>query len=136
MRTKLLLAAGSVVLTLLVAEAGLRAVGYHYSPVHLDVRREGDWRDPHAFGDDSVVFDPVLIWRPKGGGFSSYNPQGFRGVPLDAHKKPGERRIFAIGDSNTFGWEHDDGANWPEQLDGLVRAAAPGTAVINAGVWG
>jgi len=132
----LLLAGVSVALALGVAEGVLRAAGYHYSPVHIDVRREGDWRDEHAFNDSAFTYDPVLIWRPIGGAFSSYNPQGFRGLPLDEAKTPGTRRVFAIGDSNTFGWEHDDGANWPEQLDGLVRSAHPDTSVINAGVWG
>ena len=46
------------------------------------------------------------------------------------------RCFIAIGDSNTFGWTVDDGANWPAQLEGRLRAVRPGVEVVNAGVWG
>jgi lysophospholipase L1-like esterase len=49
---------------------------------------------------------------------------------------PGERRILAVGDSNTLGWAGPDGANWPRDLDQELSAEGANVTVINAGVWG
>ena len=117
-------------------ELALRASGYHYSPIKIGTNIKDDWREEHAFRDRNLVYDPVLIWRPLSGQFSPFNPQGFRGALIDAAKPAGTRRIFALGDSNTFGWDVDDGANWPAQLDRLFAQSQPRTQVINAGVWG
>ena len=117
------------------SEFGLRAAGYHYSPVQIGTNVAGDFREEHAFRDRNLVYDPDLIWRPRSGPFSPFNPQGFRGLPVSPDKPPGTLRIIAIGDSNTFGWDVDDGANWPAQLQALFAATRP-TEVINAGVWG
>lgn len=127
----------SVVVSILLTELALRASGYQYSPLHVEVQSQtSDWRDQHAFHDRDFVYDPVLIWRPKGGPFSAYNPQGFRGVPVAADKPKGTFRIFALGDSNTFGWSNDDGVNWPAQLQRLAIGPHPNAEVVNAGVWG
>src|SRR4029450_9168649 len=63
-------------------------------------------------------------------------PQGFRGATVDPDKRPGTYRIIAIGDSNTFGWDMDEGVNWPSQLQDLFAVSKPGTEGINARVWG
>jgi len=96
----------------------------------------GDFREDHAFRDRHLVYDPDLIWRPVSHQFSPFNPQGFRGLPVETPKPKGKIRIFALGDSNTFGWDVDDGVNWPAQLNTMVQADAPSIEVINAGVWG
>jgi lysophospholipase L1-like esterase len=117
-------------------ELALRAAGYQYSPVKIGANVAGDWRDEHAFGDRHLAYDPMLIWRPVSGPFSPFNPQGFRGAPVDVVKPDGRLRVVALGDSNTFGWDVDEGANWPSQLEELLRAKLPDVEVINAGVWG
>jgi lysophospholipase L1-like esterase len=122
--------------TLAVAESGLRLADYSYSPVQIGSNAHGDFREQHAFRDRNLAYDPELIWRPKTGPFSPFNPQGFRGLPVPPDKRPGVRRVIALGDSNTFGWDVDEGANWPAQLHALLAASHPGTEVINAGVWG
>jgi lysophospholipase L1-like esterase len=129
-----------VVAAILLSAAGvelvLRASGYQYSPVQIGASVKDDWREEHAFGDRNLIYDPVLIWRPLRGQFSPFNPQGFRGAPIDATKPTGTLRIFALGDSNTFGWDVDEGANWPSQLQRLFATSQPNTEIINAGVWG
>jgi lysophospholipase L1-like esterase len=130
----------TALLSILVAagatELALRAGGYHYSPLQIGAGIKDDWRDDHAFGDRNLIYDPVLIWRPRSGQFSPFNPQGFRGPLVDTPKPPGIVRIFALGDSNTFGWDVDEGVNWPSQLQRLLASSPRRTEVINAGVWG
>lgn len=117
------------------SELGLRAAGYRYSPVQIGANVAGDFREEHAFRDRNLVYDPDLIWRPRTGPFSPFNPQGVRGLPVSPEKPSGKLRILAVGDSNTFGWDVDDGANWPAQLQALFAATRP-AEVVNAGVWG
>ena len=126
----------SCAVSLAAGEGLLRASGFRYSPVRIGPASGGDHRADHAFRDRHLVYDPDLIWRPLSGQFSPFNPQGFRGVPLDAVKPAGTVRIIAIGDSNTFGWSVDEGANWPDQLERRLTAMRPGVRVVNAGVWG
>jgi lysophospholipase L1-like esterase len=133
---RVVMALMSFMLAAAASELVLRVAGYQYSPVQIGGDVTGDWRDEHAFHDRNLVYDPVLIWRPVSGQFSPFNPQGFRGVPVDTVKPPGTLRIVALGDSNTFGWDVDEGANWPSQLQALFATSHPGTEVINAGVWG
>jgi lysophospholipase L1-like esterase len=133
---RLVLFVVSFLIAATVSEFALRASGYHYSPLQIGANVKDDWREEHAFGDRHLIYDPVLIWRPFSGQFSPFNPQGFRGAPIDAAKPSGSFRIFALGDSNTFGWDVDEGANWPAQLQRLFSTSQPGVEVINAGVWG
>lgn len=119
-----------------LGEAALRAIGYRYSPVQIGVGNGNDHRSEHAFNDRYLAYDRDLIWRPVSSQFSPFNPQGFRGAPIDAAKPAGTARVIAIGDSNTFGWAVDDGVNWPAQLEGRLAGAHPGARVVNAGVWG
>lgn len=79
--------------------------------------------------------------RSRSGTFEvEVNALGFRGDEISASKKPGTFRIFALGESSTFGWK---GASthhqaWPALLEGKLRAAHPGRTieVVNAGVPG
>lgn len=90
-----------------------------------------------------MTFDPELGWRPLprvrklGGGWgvtrpASTNSHGWRDAERTFEKKPGIRRIAAIGDSFTFGTGVDDG----ERFTDLIQAAGPGLEVINLGVTG
>ena len=130
-----LLALAAFVVAVLGAELALRATGYSYSPIQIGTNVAGDFREEHAFRDRNLVYDADLIWRPKSGPFSPFNPQGFRGLPVAPDKPAGTLRIVAVGDSNTFGWDVDEGVNWPAQLQAMFAASRP-TEVINAGVWG
>jgi len=68
------------------------------------------------------------------------NSLGFRGGEIAVPKPPGTFRIFAVGESTTFGWKgvtsHREA--WPARLEAKLRAAHPGRTieVINAGVPG
>src|SRR2546426_1684531 len=86
---------------IVLAEILLRAVGYSYSPLRIQVQHKSDWRGFHAFEDSSFISDSYLIWQPKRGA-AVFNSQGYRGKELRPEKEPGSVRIFAIGDSNTL----------------------------------
>ena len=68
------------------------------------------------------------------------NSLGFRGPEIAVPKTPGTFRIFALGESSTFGWKgarsHDEA--WPALLESKLRAAYPARKieVVNAGVPG
>jgi lysophospholipase L1-like esterase len=126
----------AVLFAIAATEGALRAMDYHYSPVKIGDGIAGDFREEHAFHDRNLVYDPDLIWRPLSGQFSPFNPQGFRGLPVQMPKPAGKLRIFALGDSNTFGWDVDEGVNWPAQLNNMLSAGGAPIEVINAGVWG
>jgi lysophospholipase L1-like esterase len=79
------------------------------------------------------VYDAELIWRPrKGRGI--FNEQGFRGKLLTEAKS--SIRLFAIGDSNTLGWDGTGGPQWPAYLEQLFIENGQNVTVTNAGVWG
>jgi len=127
-------AAGTVLVTLLLAEGVLRLVGYEYKPLKLDVGAHDD-RGAHLFKEEHFVYDPELIWRPRPG-HSVFNEQGFRGPVLAAAKPRGRQRLFTVGDSNTLGWAGPTGANWPADLQRLLAERGEPIDVVNAGVWG
>ena len=68
------------------------------------------------------------------------NSLGFRGPEIQIPKPPGTFRIFALGESSTFGWKgvtsHKQA--WPAVLEAKLKAAHPGRniEVVNAGVPG
>jgi len=132
---KVLLLGVTVFLSLVAVEQLLRAIGFEYRTVSIEVVNEDDTRLFHLFKDDHFIYDPVLIWRPKAG-YEIFNRQGYRGPELLEVKPPGERRVFAVGDSNTLGWAGADGPNWPADLAARLQRRDPGAVVVNAGVWG
>jgi len=68
------------------------------------------------------------------------NSLGFRGPEIQVPKPLGTFRIFALGESSTFGWKgarsHEEA--WPALLEAKLRAAHPGRPIeiVNAGVPG
>ncbi len=139
---KIAVALTSLLLALLLCEAVLRSVGYHYTPFAIRVGPDvNDYRFQHLFDDTRFVYDPDLIWRPKPN-TSVFNAQGFRGRVLPANKQTNEYRIFAIGDSNTIGWpeggpDNFHGANWPQFLEELLASRSDRKiTVTNASAWG
>jgi len=132
----------SLLVTLVACEVILWEIGYEYEPLEITVEgAANDWRKHHAFDDRHFTYDPELIWRPRRN-YSVFNAQGFRGRPLSEHKTAGEFRIFAVGDSNTLGW--DDGhttkdehkGSWPGCLQDRLDSLGEGFTVVNAGVYG
>jgi len=123
------------ILFVVMLEIGLRIAGYCYSPLHIERLNRGDWRMLHAFEDHHFSYDPYLIWAPKVN-HSVFNSQGFRGKVLEHNKGPDEIRIFAIGDSNTLGFDGKDTPNWPMYLSQQLVRDNKDIVVINAGVWG
>ncbi len=136
-------AVAAFLLTLGAVELVLIGVDYQYRPLRIEDRRvlqlfksnPNDARVTHAFEDDNFVFDPALIWRPKPGK-GPFNEQGFRGPVLNPKKAGGERRVFAVGDSNTLGWSGPGGGNWPGELQTLLGEPGKPFLVVNAGVYG
>ncbi len=98
------------------------------------------------FGEVYNETDPVRGWRLTAGsrsaaptGIISVNTLGFRGPEFPPQKPAGQRRIFALGCSCTFGCAVGDtrtyAGHWQGLLDG--EDTTPGAwAVINAGVSG
>lgn len=132
---RLVLVAGSLVVTLVLVELALRAVGYEQGPLSIQIEDTADARAFHVFQDDNFTYDPLLIWRPRYGQ-SVFNRQGFRGPELPSATGDPRVRIFAVGDSNTLGWAGADGANWPLDMQDAVGPLDHDVVVVNAGVWG
>lgn len=124
----------SVAASLLLVEAVLRAVGYEYTPLRIEILDKTDWRLHHAFDQKDFVYDPVLLWRPRGG--LTFNAQGFRGPDVPSTKRAGELRILALGDSNTLGWGKRRDVSWPHFLGQTLAQVDARFTVINAGAWG
>lgn len=128
---KALLLVTSVALALGVLEVAARA----FVPIH--------------FGTDAAyrfVLDPELIYRLRPSTVASWrtaefvettrtNALGLRGSEV-LPKRPGERRILAIGDSFTYGHGVGDDETYPAVLATLLRAAHGDVTVVNAGVPG
>jgi hypothetical protein len=126
---KLLLLLGAVAVALLLAEIGLRVVGYrHFNPSIVD-RDVGYSLRPNAEG----------WWRKEGLAYVKINSQGLRDREHSITKPPKTIRIAVLGDSfaealqvpmeNTF---------WALMERQLQNCVAPGTKVevINFGVSG
>jgi lysophospholipase L1-like esterase len=64
------------------------------------------------------------------------NALGFRGEEISSVKAPGRRRIVCLGHSESFGLYESEGAEWPAQLERLLRASRRNVEVINASVVG
>jgi lysophospholipase L1-like esterase len=124
----------SIVFSLLLAEQFLVWIGYDYKPLAI-VTHNLDTRSDLVFEDEHFEYDPELIWRPKRDQ-SVFNAQGFRGVVLPSEKPKNSFWIFAVGDSNTLGWQGEEGPNWPLSLNRRLRSDCDCFEVVNAGVWG
>jgi lysophospholipase L1-like esterase len=62
------------------------------------------------------------------------NAQGFRGADWNVARRPGVRRVIALGGSTAFGKEaHSDDRTWAADLERRLSESAP-TEVLNAGV--
>lgn len=134
---RLLLVAGALALGLWLVEKTLDVAGFEYRPLTLEIGGGlQDSRYYHSFSDNSFVYDPRLIWRPRPS-HGIFNRQSLRGPVLEPRDEGDEvLRIIAVGDSNTLGWAGPDGANWPATAGRVWRHAGYPVELVNAGVWG
>jgi hypothetical protein len=153
---RLALAAGSVLLVLALAEAGLRASGYAPERFKSTARLvSGDERtlldayptNPRGYFDIDLRtpaarerylplaprrYDAVAARAPWAVEFR-YNAQRFRG-PDYGPRRPGVRRVAVLGDSFTEGQGVKEGDTTVAVLERLLNAHAPGGwEVLNCG---
>lgn len=130
-RRKLLFSAVALLLSLVLAEGGLRLV----LPVARRVSLPNDMIQSHLDGA-AYRYDPDLgwYWPDPGVGGSPVNLYGFvRSTPMTREKPHGVRRVITFGDSQTFG------AGMPPEKTYSARAEAalgPGWEILNAGISG
>ena len=129
------LALGSVVLTLLAVESGLRLASGR--PLEPPAPRHADTGLELLDSPYPASFDAELGHVPTPGASGRANVWGTRvtitaeGMRSNGHRAGEGVPIIAVGDSFTFGDEVNDDETWPAQLEGLV-----GRPVVNAGVFG
>ena len=123
---KLLLASGSLLIFLLLAEGVLSLAGFGNVEIY----------EP----------DPKLFWRlkPDQNCFTKVdhkpvriNSRGTRGPEFDVPKPTGTVRILSLGDSKTFGWGMAENETYSARTEALLREKAGGgrnIEVVNAGV--
>jgi hypothetical protein len=101
---------------------------------------------PAAGSAARFELDPELVYRLRSDNAVTWstaeftetshtNADGLRGAAL-ATKRPGERRILALGDSFTFGHGVQDDETYPAVLEATLRARGRDVRVLNAGVPG
>lgn len=120
-----------VVLGLLAAEVGIRLVQPLPTPT---AERRKSWRYQAALQARQVF--PRLSQqheRPP----QRINARGYRGREFAVPKPAGVWRVIVVGGSSTFDIGSDDGADWPSQVEGRLRAMGhTEVEVINAGTPG
>jgi lysophospholipase L1-like esterase len=102
----------------------------HYLP-----RRRAAYLESNPFLRSALVPNTHFVSGPY---HIDVNSLGFRGEEFAVPKRAGTFRIFAVGESSTFGWKgaYTNRDAWPALLEARLRAAYPGRdiEVINAGV--
>jgi len=131
---RVLLAFISIVATVVLSELLLTVTGLEINPLKVRSKTVKNYRSFHVSEDSNFIYDPQLIWKPKPG-FGVFNRQGFRGPELPTPKPHDSFRIFAVGDSNTLGWDGKFG-NWPGYLQKVIDADGRNAVVVNAGAYG
>lgn len=124
---KLVLAVGSLLLFLLLAEGVLSLAGFGNVEIY----------EP----------DPKLFWRlkPNQDCFTKVdnkpvhiNSRGTRGPEFEVPKPKGTVRILSLGDSKTFGWGLSESETYSARVEALLSAKASDDGrkieVVNAGV--
>jgi lysophospholipase L1-like esterase len=130
MRRIALLGSGSLVLTILLLESGLRLLGVE--PVAVNPDQRHFW-----------AYDPLLGWASRAGASGPFDngffrvhveigSRGLRGPERPYEKPPGTRRIVVVGDSFAWGF----GVEWADGLAARLEAALPDTEVVDGAVSG
>lgn len=120
LRARLALAAGALIVSLLLAEVGLRVVA------HATLRERGVTLDEH------LGYHMLPNVEKSGGEWGSGEPartnsHGWRDGEHSYRLPADTQRILALGDSFTFGQNVDYGLRFTELLEG------PGVEVVNLG---
>lgn len=123
-KKNLLLVAASLLVALLIAEVALRV---------LDPVRPADRVE--------FVVDQETYWRvrpdqaDRGEPSVTVNAQGFRGTEDVGPRQDGQRRVFSLGDSYTWGFGVGDNETYAAQLEEMSQGRLE---VINGGTpgWG
>lgn len=124
-----LLAAGSILVILLLAEVACRIAGYGGLEQYRPDSELGWVLAPAQRTVTKVNHLPVFI-----------SPEGFRDDPLERPKPPRLVRIFSLGNSATFGWGVRAEQVYSQLLERTLNedAVAAGSpiryAIVNAGV--
>jgi lysophospholipase L1-like esterase len=133
----------SILLTLLVLEAGLRLfrpVGLHPTDTFLaqkDVPLENDGGPAGKTGSMALV--PLASTRYRTDEFDTtvrVNSLGLRDREIPYEKAAGTYRVLVLGDSQTFGVGVEAEESYPKVAERLLEAAGRKVEVINAGVPG
>jgi lysophospholipase L1-like esterase len=134
-RGRLLLVAMSLALLFVAGEITGRLLERYAG--YLPKRRADSFVAPNSFLQTALV--PGARFR-SGPYEIDVNGLGFRGEEISAIKSPGTFRIFALGESTTFGWKgvRTHRQAWPALLEEKLRAAYPSRPieVVNGGVPG
>ena len=125
-----LLVVGSLVVALVLIEIVLRIVDFRHEPFKV-TGSGGNKPLTLALTNESFVFDPWLLWKPRPS-HGVFNDRGVRGTWPTADDE--RFRILVIGDSNTLGWINGSGTNWPGFLG--ERLPSERFLLINAASWG
>ncbi len=113
----------------LVLEAGFRLFRREPDPLAQIVQKRPD-----------VLSEPGSSWVSVSSvpGEFSYtthiNRYGYRGKDFVMPKPAGLVRVFAVGDSFTFGVGSEDDQTWPALLETALKARGSSVEVINAGI--
>ena len=133
---KIGLVVGSLIFMALIMEIGLRLfislpVPYQIADARLVQDKREFWLNkPNAkqFFSNGVDFKKALVRN---------DANGLRYVPCRGKPKTEKtRRIFIVGDSQTYGWGLSDEQSWPNQLQCLANRSGVGIEVHNLGVPG
>ncbi|MFH0764466.1 MAG: hypothetical protein V1927_05630 [Candidatus Omnitrophota bacterium] len=120
----------------LAFEAGLRAYGLFDKNRGLkNCMGEPNKKYHHAFKPNSRF----RLIAPKNDEYNvgiRINNYGLRGADMELKKKPGTKRILAMGDSFTFGVGAEDDETIPYLIGKYLKERGENVEVINAGIGG
>lgn len=99
-----------------------REGGYGFLPPHMNIRQVYDRPKWDYFDEDGAIA-------------VESNALGFRDLPFEVAKAPGELRVLALGDSFTYGLGVPLELTWTQQLERQLAAAHDGPVQVINGGW-
>src|SRR5256885_1238979 len=113
-----------VLFLLLIGEGGLRLYSWYFRTAY----------ERYNVSTGRIELVPNLEVKSPGGRRIRINSKGFVGAEFEDAKPAGIHRIFAVGDSCTFGGDWDD--SYSAILERMLNAGRRRFEVINAGIEG
>lgn len=136
MSKKILIILSIVIIFFIAAEASLRIYGLFDKNRGLkNCMGEPNKKYHHAFKPNSSF----RLIAPKNDEYNvgiRINNYGFRGEDVTIKKKPGVKRILAMGDSFTFGVGAEENETIPYLIEKYLKEQDKNVEVINAGIGG